>query len=312
MSAKASKTLQSIPAIEQAHGKSIARAARRKAAKMQTTSAGRRPGWLTYVILGVVLLASAYPLYYTFLLGSADAPYISQHAIPSMIPQGKFIANMGRVLASDIKFWQALANSVIVSTVTGISVVFFSTLAGYSFAKLRFRGRRPLLLFVIATMAIPTQLGIVPLFMVMAKLGWQGQLQAVIVPGMVTAFGVFWMTQYLEAALPYELIEAARVDGCSMIRTFWHVALPAARPAAAMLGLFSFVGTWTTFFWPFIVLGSTNPTLPVATQLLQAQYFKDYSLIMAGVLMVTMPLIFVFILAGKQLVSGIMQGALKG
>ncbi|MDR2374493.1 MAG: carbohydrate ABC transporter permease [Bifidobacteriaceae bacterium] len=309
---KPPKTLESIPAIEQAYGKSIANAARRRRQRLTTTGAGRRPGWLTYAVLAVVLAASAFPLWYTFLLGSADAAYISQHAIPSMIPQGKFITNMGRVLAADIKFWQALLNSVIVSALTAVSVIFFSTLAGYSFAKLRFRGRNQLLVFVIATMAIPTQLGIVPLFMVMSKLGWQGQLQAVIVPGMVTAFGVFWMTQYLQAALPYELIEAARVDGCSMIRTFWHVAMPASRPAAAMLGLFTFVGTWTNFFWPFIVLGSTNPTLPVATQLLQAQYFKDYSLIMAGVLMATAPLVFVFVAAGKQLVSGIMHGAVKG
>ncbi len=139
-----------------------------------------------------------------------------------------------------------------------------------------------------------------------------GTLTAVIVPGMVTAFGVFWMTQYLEEALPYELVEAARVDGCSMIRTFWHVALPAARPAAAMLALFTFVGSWTSFFWPFIVLGSGNPTLPVALQLLQASYFKDYSLIMAGVVVSTIPLVLVFIVAGRQLVTGIMQGAVKG
>jgi cellobiose transport system permease protein len=120
------------------------------------------------------------------------------------------------------------------------------------------------------------------------------------------------MTQYLEAALPYELIEAARVDGCSMIRTFWHVALPAARPAAAMLALFTFVGSWTAFFWPFIVLRGKNPTLPVALQLLQASYFKDYSLIMAGVVVATVPLILVFVFLGRQLVSGIMQGAVKG
>ena len=95
-----------------------------------------------------------------------------------------------------------------------------------------------MLAFVIGTMAVPTQLGVIPLFIVMSRLGWTGKLIAVIVPAMVTAFGVFWMTQYLSEALPYELIEAARVDGCSMIRTFWHVALPAARPAAAMLALF--------------------------------------------------------------------------
>ena len=267
---------------------------------------------MTYAILAFVLLASAYPLYYSFLLGSSDAQTIAQNPVPSLVPAQHFFENAGRVLTSDIQFWKALTNSVIVASITSISVVAFSTLAGFSFARLRFRGRQGLLVFVIATMAVPTQLGIVPLFIVMAQLGWTGKLVAVIVPGMVTAFGVFWMTQYLEEALPYELIEAARIDGCSMIRTFWHVAMPAARPAAAMLALFTFVGSWTNFFWPFIVLGSENPTLPVAVQLLQASYFKDYSLILAGVTLSTIPLIIVFAVAGKQLVSGIMQGAVKG
>jgi cellobiose transport system permease protein len=120
------------------------------------------------------------------------------------------------------------------------------------------------------------------------------------------------MTQYLSEALPYELIEAARMDGCSMIRTFWHVAMPAARPAAAMLALFTFVASWTSFFWPFIVLGSSNPTLPVALQLLQATYFKDLSLIMCGVVLATAPLLVLFAVAGRQLVSGVMAGAVKG
>ncbi|MCA0437878.1 MAG: carbohydrate ABC transporter permease [Austwickia sp.] len=273
---------------------------------------GNRPGWVTYLILTVVLILSAYPLYYSFLLGSSDATTIARTPIPSLIPQGNFVENAARVMSSDIKFWTSVLNSVIVAVVTALSVVFFSTLAGYSFAKLSFRGRGPLLVFVVATMAVPTQLSIVPMFIVMAKLGWTGRLEAVIVPGMVTAFGVFWMTQYLESALPFELVEAARVDGCSMFRTFWHVALPAARPAAAMLGLFTFIGSWTSFFWPFIVLGSANPTLPVSIQLLQASYFKDYSLILAGVTMAALPLIVVFIIAGRQLVAGVMQGAVKG
>ena len=312
--------MTSVAMIEQTAGAGAARAAARRRARRQPAGArrtgaggaGRRPGWVTYAVLAFVLLAAAYPLYYSFLLGSSDAQTIAQHPVPSLVPGGHFLANVDRVLSSDIQFWRALTNSVIVSVVTSVSVVAFSTLAGYSFSKLRFRGRRPLLAFVIATMAVPTQLGIVPLFIVMSELGWTGKLVAVIVPGMVTAFGVFWMTQYLEEALPYELVEAARIDGCSMIRTFWHVALPAARPAAAMLALFTFVGSWTNFFWPFVVLGSTNPTLPVAIQLLQASYFKDYSLILAGVTLSTIPLILVFALAGKQLVSGIMQGAVKG
>ena len=305
--------MTSVAMIEQTAGAGAARAAaRRRARGKGGAGANRRPGWVTYAILAFVLLVAAYPLYYSFLLGSSDAQTIAQHPVPSLVPAKHFLDNIGRVLNSDIQFWKALENSIIAAVITSISVVVFSTLAGFSFSKLRFRGRNPLLIFVIATMAVPTQLGIVPLFIVMAQLGWTGRLVAVIVPGMVTAFGVFWMTQYLEEALPYELIEAARIDGCSMIRTFWHVALPAARPAAAMLALFTFVGSWTNFFWPFIVLGSTNPTLPVAVQLLQSSYFKDYSLILAGVTLSTIPLIIVFALAGKQLVSGIMQGAVKG
>ena len=301
--------MTSVAMIRQTAGKGAARAAARKRG---LGGINRRPGWVTYTLLTIVIALSAYPIYYALLLASSDAGTIAQNPIPSLIPHGQLLENIGRVINSDIKFWPALTNSVIVAVVTSISVVFFSTLAGYSFAKLRFRGRRGLLTFVIATMAVPTQLGVVPLFIIMSKLEWTGKLIAVIVPGMVTAFGVFWMTQYLEEALPFELIEAARIDGCSMIRTFWHVAMPAARPAAAMLALFTFVGSWTNFFWPFIVLGGKNPTLPVALQLLQASYFKDFSLIMAGVVAATIPLIIVFVIAGRQLVAGIMQGAVKG
>lgn len=304
-------TPPSVPAVQAMAGKGAARAARRRR-DSAGMGANRRPGWVTYVLLGLVLAVSAYPLYYAFLLASSDASTIAQNPIPSLVPGGNFVENMQRVLSSDINFWIAFRNSLIIAVLSGLSVVFFSTLAGFAFSKLQFRGRRALLVFVIATMAVPTQLGVVPMFIVMAELGWIGRLEAVIVPGLVTAFGVFWMTQYLEGALPYELIEAARVDGCSMIRTFWHVVLPAARPAAAMLGLFTFVASWTNFFWPFIVLGPSNPTLPVAVQLLQASYFKDMSLIMAGVVASTVPLVILFIFVGRQLVSGIMQGAVKG
>lgn len=303
-------TAPSVPVIAQTAGPGAARAASRKRSGPQ--GADRRPGWVTYVLLTVAVIGSALPLYYAFLFASSTAQDIARNPIPSLIPQGHFFENVNRVLSSDIKFWEAVGNSIIVAVVTSVSVVLFSTLAGFSFSKLRFRGRSALLVFVIATTAVPTQLGVVPLFIVMSKLGWVGQLTSIIVPGLVTAFGVFWMTQYLESALPYELIEAARVDGASMIRTFWHVALPAARPAAFMLGLFAFVGSWTSFFQPFIFLGPSNPTLPVAVQLLQASYFKDMSLIMAGVTLSVIPLIILFFVAGRQLVAGIMQGAVKG
>ena len=244
--------------------------------------------------------------------GDADARTIARNPIPSLIPQGNLFSNIGEVIGSDINFWAAMVNSILVATLTSVSVVFFATLAGFAFSKLSFRGRRALLLFVIATMAVPVQLGVIPLFIIMARLGWVGDLKAVFIPGLVTAFGVFWMTQYLDDALPFELIEAARMDGCNLFRSYWHVALPASRGAGAMLFLFTFVGSWTNFFWPFIILRGDNLTLPVALQQLQASYFKDYSLIMSGVVVSVIPLLLLFILAGRQLVGGIMQGAVKG
>ncbi len=203
-------------------------------------------------------------------------------------------------------------NSVFSSTLIAASVVVFSTLAGWAFAKLRFRGSRFLLAFVVATMAVPMQLGVVPLYILFADMGWTGTIGAIIVPALTSAFGVFWMTQYIGQTVPDELIEAARVDGASQIRTFWTVGVTAARPAAAMLFLFTFVGAWNQFFWPFIVLDRESPTLPVALSLLQANYFVDYSKVLAGVLLATVPLILLFVFAGKQLVSGIMAGAVKG
>jgi cellobiose transport system permease protein len=211
-----------------------------------------------------------------------------------------------------VSFWSATLNSIIVSTVVALSVVFFSTLAGYAFAKLRFRGRQGLFFFVIATLAVPTQLAVVPLYIVMINLHLTGNLLAVILPAVVSAFGVFWMAQYLEQALPYELIEAARVDGASMFRTFWSIALPSARPAAAMLGLFIFIQQWTNYFWPFIVLDNKSATLPVALATLSNNYFDDYSLIFAGVIISIVPLFILFLATGRQLVAGIMEGAVKG
>jgi cellobiose transport system permease protein len=301
----------SVPVIAQTAGKGAARAAQRKRNKTNG-GADRRPGWVTYVVLGAFLLISAYPLYYTFLLSSSTSAEVAQNPVPSLIPGGEFLANLQRVFDADIDLVKATGNSLVVAVITSLSVVFFSTLAGYSFSKLRFRGRGPLLVFVIATMAVPTQLGVVPLYIVMRELGLTGNLLAVILPAMVTAFGVFWMTQYLDSALPYELIEAARVDGASMFRTFWSVALPAARPAAAMLALFTFITSWTNFFWPSIVLGNQNPILPVALKLLQAGFFQDLPLIMAGVVLSIIPLLLLFVVAGRQLVAGIMAGAVKG
>jgi cellobiose transport system permease protein len=264
------------------------------------------------VLLGAVVLISLVPLYYTFLLASSTASDIAQNPIPSIVPGPYLIENLTRVFGADIDLPRAAWNSLVVSLATAIAVVFLSVLAGFAFARLHFRGRVVLLAFVVATMAVPTQLGVVPLFIVMRELGLTGSLWAVILPGIASAFGVFWMTQYLSTALPHELIEAARIDGASTFRIFRSIVFPAALPAASMLGLFTFIGAWTNYFWPSIVLGSTNPTLPVALQLLQTGFFKDIALIMAGVLVSVVPLLVLFFIVGRQLVAGVMQGAVKG
>lgn len=304
--------MSSIPVIQQSAGKGAARAAARKTNR-KVGGYDRRPPYFMYILLGIVLLVGVAPIYYTLVVGSSDPESIAKSPLPQLFPDASLFDKFDQVInAEAFSFWQAVWNSLLIAVVVSASTVLFSTLAGFAFAKLRFPGRKGLLVFVIATMAVPTQLGVVPLYIIMTKLEWVGHLQAVIIPSLVGAFGVFWMTQYLEEALPYELVEAARVDGASMFRTFWSVALPAARPAAAMLALFTFVAQWVNFFWPSIVLNSQNPTLPLAVKLLQQNYFVDYSLIMAGVFLMTLPLLVLFAFAGRQLVAGIMAGAVKG
>jgi cellobiose transport system permease protein len=301
-----------VPALEQAYGKGVARAAARaRAKKLGLTSEGRQPGWPSYLILVVTILIFVFPLYYAVSIASQNSPS-NQYGVRALIPGSALLTNIGRAFDA-IDFWQALGGTFFVATLVSISTVLFSTLAGYSFAKLHFRGRSFLLTFVVATMTVPQQLSVVPLYIMANKAGLYGSLWAVIIPGLVSAFGVFWMTQYISDALPYELIEAARVDGCSMIRTFWSVALPAARPAASMLFLFTFIGQWTNYFWPMLVLGSNkNSMLTVAAAALKGAYFTDYTMVMSGVILTTFPLILLFFFAGRQLVSGIMAGAVKG
>ncbi|MCI4659052.1 carbohydrate ABC transporter permease [Cryobacterium algoricola] len=269
----------------------------------------RRPGFLTYGILLALFIGGAYPLWWSVVVGSSSSSVLSQEW-PPLLPGGQFWINVAAVFDT-IPFWQALLNSIVISTIITVSVVSFSTLAGYAFAKLRFRGSNGLMVFVVGTMAIPTQLGIIPLFILMRQFGWTGTVGAVIIPTLVTAFGVFFMRQYLVDVIPDELIEAARVDGANMITTFWNVAVPAARPAMAILSLFTFMMAWTDFLWPMIV-SPQNPTLQVALSQLQSAKYVDYSVVLAGAVLATLPLLILFVLAGKQLISGIMAGAVKG
>lgn len=161
-------------------------------------------------------------------------------------------------------------------------------------------------------MLIPTQLGIIPLYITVRRwFGWSNGLRGVIPPSLVSAFGVFFMRQYLVAALPVELIEAGRVGGASTLRLYWSIVLPVARPAAAALGLLTVITTGNDLFWPLIVLNSQNPTAQVAISGLAAGVTVDYSLTLTGAVIGTFPILIVFLALGRQIVGGIMNGAVK-
>ncbi|MFI1290269.1 carbohydrate ABC transporter permease [Streptomyces sp. NPDC020792] len=268
-------------------------------------------GPIAYVILALFTIGSLFPLVWTAIAASRNNNRLAQTPPPFWF--GSNLMHNLQVAWTDANLGKAFVNTTIVAGISAATVVFLSTIAGFAFAKLRFRGRGALMLIVIGTMMVPPQLSIIPLYMMVAKLDWTDQLQAVILPSLVSAFGVFFMRQYLLQALPDEIIEAARVDGASSWRVVWHVVFPAARPAMAVLGMLMFVQTWNDFLWPFLVLTQTgNPTVQVALAGLGRGYTPDQSLIMAGALLGTLPLLLVFAIFGKQIVGGIMQGAVKG
>ncbi|GAA2679554.1 carbohydrate ABC transporter permease [Streptomyces violaceolatus] len=306
-------TTQSLPARTDAPARtSAAKPAGRGGRRLLRPRAGRQhhAGPLAYVLLAVMAILSIFPLYWTMVAASTDNTRVSQTP-PPFLPGPNLFSNLARAW-DEAAMGKAMVNSLIVAGVIALSTVLFATLAGFAFAKLRFKGRNALLMLVIGTMMVPPQLAVVPLFMMMADLGWSQQLPAVIFPTLVSAVGVFFMRQYLTEALPDELVEAGRVDGAHSLRIFFSIVLPIARPAMAVLFMITFVHAWNDFFWPFVVLDMTNPTVPVALTQLSAGYVRDQSLIMAGALLGTLPLLAMFVVFGRQIVSGIMAGAVKG
>ncbi|MGX1614285.1 carbohydrate ABC transporter permease [Micromonospora chalcea] len=262
------------------------------------------------LIFGVLL--SLFPFYWMIVIASRTNDAANSWP-PPFLPGGKLGENIERVLAnSDANILKGLMNSFLVSGTITVATVFFGSLAGFAFAKLRFRGKNALLLIILTSMMVPIQLGVLPLYILMAKLDWLNTMPSVTVPFLIGGFGIFMMRQYAEQAVPNELIEAARVDGCSTWRVYWHVVAPALRPAAAVLGLLTFMEQWNQFFWPFVVLADpSNPTVQISLRSLNTAYFADNSQIFAGTLIATLPLFVVFVLFGRQIIGGIMEGAVK-
>lgn len=267
----------------------------------------------SYFALAVITFLSIFPFYWMFVVSSNTNAEISKSP-PSLIPGGRFLVVAQKVLSAEgVYFNSALMNTFIVGISIAVAQVVFSAFAGFAFAKLNFKGRKFFILFIVGTMMLPSQLGIIPLFMLVKNLHMIDTLYALIVPALVTAFGVFWMRQIIDAQVPNELLEAASIDGASVPRIFFGVVLPIIRQSSFVLGLFAFLAAWNDYLWPTIVLQNPHHfTLQVALTQLKPMYGLDYALQMGGAFLATAPLLILFIFVGRKLVSGVMDGAVKG
>jgi cellobiose transport system permease protein len=267
--------------------------------------------WWNYLLVGAAAFASLFPLYWMFVVASTDSATATQMP-PEIVPGGNFFQLAGLVLET-VPFLQSIINSLVIATTIGLGQAVLCALAGFAFAKLRFRGSNVLFLIVVLTMTVPTQLAIIPQYMIISWLGWVDTLQAVTVPGLASAFGIFWMRQHIAATISDELMQAARIDGASTWQIFWRIAFPIVRPAAFVLGLFGFVTAWNDFLWPFIVLKSPERfTAQIAIKALQNSYTIDLGLAMSGSFLATLPALVLFVVVGRRMVAGILDGAFKG
>ena len=210
-----------------------------------------------------------------------------------------------------IPFLRYFTNSVIVAVVTTLGHVFFDTLAAYAFAKLTFPGRDGIFFIMLLALMVPFQVNLIPLYRIMALLHWTDTYLALIVPNLTSIFGIFMMRQFLKS-IPNDLLDAARIDGCSEFGVFQKVVLPLALPGIATLIIFTFMGTWNDFLWPRIVTNSEAFfTLPVGLAQLQMKNTSNEAQIMAGTVLTALPMILVFLFMQRQFIAGMTAGALK-
>jgi multiple sugar transport system permease protein len=185
-------------------------------------------------------------------------------------------------------------------------------MAGYAFALMEFRFKKPLFTLVMATMLLPSFMSMIPTFLIMDVLGWIDQHRGLYIPGAASAFGIFLMRQYALSAIPKELVEAARMDGCGEFAIYWRVVLPLLKPALGTLGLITFIASWNNFMGPLIVMRSAdNYTLPLALRTLQTPVNTEWGALMAGSAIATLPLLALFVVFSRQLIAGLTAGAVK-
>jgi multiple sugar transport system permease protein len=230
----------------------------------------------------------------------------------SLIPEKFSLEHYDRLLSTSLlPRWYL--NTLIVATVGTISVVFFSSLAGYVFAKYRFRGRELMFLMILATIMIPSEIMIIPWYVGVAKVGWIDSYAGILMPGMLSAFGVFVMRQFI-ANIPDELLDAGRIDGVSEFGLFWRICMPLSQSAVAVVAIFTFLGQWNDFLWPLIVINSNKmQTLQIGlSRLSSLETGADWGGTMSGAALASIPMLIVFMFFQKQIISGMKLSGLKG
>jgi len=261
-----------------------------------------------FLILGAILMIG--PLAWMFLTSFKFPAEVIQYP-PTWFPKKPTLSNYVEVF-SLMKVFRLFLNSSIVAIANTASVLFFSSLAGYTFAIYRSPGRDLIFLAILSSMMIPFQVIMIPLYLIIRSFGWLNTYQALIVPGMMSAFGIFLMRQFV-TTIPMELIEAARIDGCPEFGIYWNLILPNLKPALSALGVFTFLWNWDNFLWPVVVTDSWKLfTLPVGLAMFTHQYFTEYNLVMAGSSMAVIPVLVVYFIAQKQIIRGITLTGLKG
>jgi multiple sugar transport system permease protein len=273
-------------------------------------TARRLPFSPWHLVLAPTAIVFALPLAWMLLSSFMSNAQINQFP-PTIIPDSLHVVGWDHVL-TQASFPRWFANSTIVAVVCVVSNLVFCSLAGYAFARLRFRGSTTLFLLILATLVIPFQLTMIPTFIVMEKLNLTDTLGALIVPGLATPLGVFLMRQFF-MNLPREVEEAARIDGCSRLGVLLHVALPLARPALATLAALTFLLMWNDLLWPLIAINSDdNFTLPLGLTTFQGQHTTDWAAVMAGNVVTVTPVLVAFLLAQRTFIQSLTSSAVKG
>jgi len=265
---------------------------------------------LIYAVL--ILAAIAFVLPFYWMVVSALRPTADFYKIPiPLVPDPPSLENF-RTLFDRSMFGRGIANTVFLALISVVLQVWFCALAGYTFAKLRFAGRERLFVAVLATMMIPLGVGMIPNFIIMARIHWVDTFLPLIVPGIANAFGVFWMRQYC-LSLPDDLLDAARVDGTGEFGIFWRIVLPIIRPALASLAIFVFLSTWNEFLQPLVFLRSQeNFTVQLWLSFVsRVNNVGQPAIVMAGSVLASIPVVIMFVSLQRHFIAGLTSGSNK-